>query len=147
LSSIATPLQLTSILRTFAGAIAYSGPFTPLYRQALNHEWLEKLTQLNVPHSPHTSLVKTLQDPVQIRTWNIAGLPTDNLSIENGIIVSKARRWPLMIDPQVSCPVVTAPTIADGAQGPTTAPDEDSHALWHVAVSPQVYIYQALAPN
>jgi dynein heavy chain, axonemal len=55
-----------------------------------------------VPHTPNTSLVKTLQDPVQIRAWTIAGLPTDNLSIENGIIVSKARRWPLMIDPQVS---------------------------------------------
>lgn len=37
---------------------------------------------------------------LQVRAWNIAGLPTDNVSIENGIIVSKARRWPLMIDPQ-----------------------------------------------
>jgi hypothetical protein len=41
-----------------------------------------------------------LQDPVKVRTWTIAGLPTDSVSIENGIIVSKARRWPLMIDPQ-----------------------------------------------
>lgn len=36
----------------------------------------------------------------QVRAWTIAGLPTDNVSVENGIIVSKARRWPLMIDPQ-----------------------------------------------
>ena len=36
----------------------------------------------------------------QVRNWTIAGLPTDSVSVENGIIVSKARRWPLMIDPQ-----------------------------------------------
>lgn len=46
-------------------------------------------------------MIKTLNDPVQVRAWTIAGLPTDNLSVENGIIVAKARRWPLMIDPQV----------------------------------------------
>lgn len=39
-------------------------------------------------------------EPVVIRAWNIAGLPVDNYSIENGIIATTARRWPLMIDPQ-----------------------------------------------
>jgi len=32
--------------------------------------------------------------------WNIAGLPKNDTSIENGIIIDKSRRWPLMIDPQ-----------------------------------------------
>ena len=41
-----------------------------------------------------------LGDPVKIRAWNIAGLPNDSFSIENAIITSKARRWPLNIDPQ-----------------------------------------------
>eukprot|EP00798_Chlamydomonas_sp_ICE-L_P022533 gene22533-29660_t len=79
-----------------AGSIAYSGPFTPVYRQQLTLEWVEHLQSYGVPSSEHTSLIKTLQ----IRMWTIAGLPTDNVSVENGIIVSKARRWPLMIDPQ-----------------------------------------------
>jgi len=30
----------------------------------------------------------------------VAGLPSDNLSVENGIIMFGSRRWPLMIDPQ-----------------------------------------------
>ena len=32
--------------------------------------------------------------------WGVAGLPSDNLSVENGIIMFGSRRWPLMIDPQ-----------------------------------------------
>lgn len=42
----------------------------------------------------------TLGDPVLVRQWNIDGLPTDGFSVDNGIIVFNARRWPLMIDPQ-----------------------------------------------
>ena len=47
-------------------------------------------------------LVLCGQDPQKAREWGLAGLPSDDTSLENGIIVSKARRWPLMIDPQVS---------------------------------------------
>ena len=83
-----------------AGSIAYSGPFTPLYRLSLNQKWLAKLKDESVPHTEGVTLIKTLQDPVKIRSWNINGLPTDAVSIENAIIVSRARRWPLMIDPQ-----------------------------------------------
>ncbi|GLC56009.1 hypothetical protein PLESTB_001054700 [Pleodorina starrii] len=83
-----------------AATIAYSGPFTPLYRAALVTEWSGFLREAGVPGTPNASLLTTLQDPVKVRSWTIAGLPTDTLSVENGIIVSKARRWPLMIDPQ-----------------------------------------------
>ena len=37
---------------------------------------------------------------VQIRQWQIAGLPKDYFSVDNGVIVTNARRWALMIDPQ-----------------------------------------------
>jgi len=84
-----------------AGVIAYSGPFVPNYRTALLSEWGHLLEQAHVPASKGANLVRTLADPVTVRAWTIAGLPTDTQSVENGIIVNKARRWPLMIDPQV----------------------------------------------
>ena len=59
-----------------------------------------KVRTNNIPASNEFSLLSTLGDPVQIRAWNIHGLPTDSFSVENGIMISNARRWPLMIDPQ-----------------------------------------------
>jgi dynein heavy chain len=41
-----------------------------------------------------------LGDPIKIQHWNVCGLPKDDTSIENGIMIDKSRRWPLMIDPQ-----------------------------------------------
>ena len=35
---------------------------------------------------------QVLMDPIEVRTWGIQGLPSDNVSIENAIIVTKARR-------------------------------------------------------
>lgn len=61
------------------------------------------MTQCNnrkIPCSTSFSLNGTLGDPVKIRAWNIAGLPVDAFSVDNGIVVDNARRWPLMIDPQ-----------------------------------------------
>lgn len=55
---------------------------------------------MNVPTSPKLNMVTFLVKPPVVRDWNIQGLPTDNFSIENGIIVTRSGRWPLIIDPQ-----------------------------------------------
>ena len=83
-----------------AGAIAYLGPFTSVYRERIMEQWRAKLKSLGLPHTDGCDLLSVLMDPVEVREWGIQGLPSDNVSTENGIIVKKARRWPLMIDPQ-----------------------------------------------
>ena len=70
------------------------------YRVSMVEEWLRELRGLEIPHSDNCSLVPTLGDPVKIRNWQIAGLPRDTLSVENGVIVQFSQRWPLFIDPQ-----------------------------------------------
>jgi dynein heavy chain len=66
----------------------------------MSNEWNKLIEEKNLPRSAAFSLVGTLGEPVIIRAWNIAGLPSDSFSVENGIILSNSRRWPLMIDPQ-----------------------------------------------
>jgi dynein heavy chain len=83
-----------------AGSVAYLGPFTGEYRSEMVALIQEKMTQRDVPHTKGASLVSTLSDPVKIRSWQIAGLPKDSLSVENGVIVYFSRKWPLFIDPQ-----------------------------------------------
>jgi dynein heavy chain len=39
---------------------------------------------------------------LQVRQWNLWGLPKDDFSTDNAIAVDQGRRWPLCIDPQVS---------------------------------------------
>lgn len=55
---------------------------------------------MNIPHTYHCNPISILGDPVTIRSWQLAGLPRDNLSTENGVLVSNSIRWPLFIDPQ-----------------------------------------------
>ncbi len=70
------------------------------YRNSLVSSWVEALQEHKVPHNDNCNLIDVLSDPVKVRSWQIAGLPKDNLSVENGVVVQYSRRWPLFIDPQ-----------------------------------------------
>ncbi|OCT61613.1 dynein heavy chain 3, axonemal [Xenopus laevis] len=92
--------NLTGDVLLSSGTVAYLGAFTVDYRQECQNQWQILCKEKKIPCSDDFNLSSTLGDPVKIRTWQIAGLPVDSFSVDNGIIVSNSRRFPLMIDPQ-----------------------------------------------
>ena len=83
-----------------AASTSYIGPFTMKYRQALLTGWQELCKHNKLVFSPDYSIIKTLGNPMEMKRWNLQGLPADHISMENGILATKTRRWPLMIDPE-----------------------------------------------
>lgn len=92
--------QLVGNVFLSCACISYTGAFTGVYRQRMVSKWVEQCLAKNIPTANDFSLIKIMGDPVVIRGWNIASLPTDQVSIENGILATKAERWALCIDPQ-----------------------------------------------
>ena len=83
-----------------SACISYYGPFTGVYRNELVQHWVSKASELKIPVSENFDLQEVMGDPMTIRDWNIKGLPADTVSVNNGILVTRCERWPLMIDPQ-----------------------------------------------
>ena len=83
-----------------AGVIAYMGAFTSIYREDAVKQWAELLQSNGISCTDGFTLRETLGSPTSIRSWIINKLPNDSFSIENGIMLFKSNRWPLMIDPQ-----------------------------------------------
>ncbi|VDM03485.1 unnamed protein product [Schistocephalus solidus] len=83
-----------------AACVAYYGAFTTEYRASLVDQWVTKCNALEIPVTEGVGLFAVLGDAFELRQWNSQGLPRDQVSTENAILVTRSRRWPLMIDPQ-----------------------------------------------
>merc|ERR1719334_830632 len=84
----------------YAGFITYVGPFNQEYRKDLQNRWLMEVTKKEIPISRDMNCVTYFADAPLISEWNLQGLPNDELSVQNGILATRALRAPLMIDPQ-----------------------------------------------
>ena len=122
-------LNLPGDVLVAAAFLSYAGPFDTTYRDALTKQWLASVKEQVIPftevqrvvcchlfaaalwHSRDEpvylsvvpqgfSFASFLAKPTDVRDWNIQGLPADTFSTENGVIVTRGRRWPLMVDPQ-----------------------------------------------
>ncbi|KAG7268093.1 LOW QUALITY PROTEIN: hypothetical protein CRUP_011869 [Coryphaenoides rupestris] len=109
--------NLTGDVLISSAIVAYLGAFTSSYRQ--------------IPCTPGMSLMKSLGEPVKIRAWTMAGLPSDSFSIDNGIIISHRR--PLMIDPQGQANKWVKNSEKDNNLSVIKLTDGDLFARWRTA--------------
>ena len=81
--------------------LSYCGPFNYQFRNQLIYtDWMNDAMERKIPMSKDFRLETILTDEVQISQWTAEGLPADELSLQNGILTTKASRWPLCVDPQ-----------------------------------------------
>uniref|UniRef100_H0ZVE1 Dynein axonemal heavy chain 5 n=1 Tax=Taeniopygia guttata TaxID=59729 RepID=H0ZVE1_TAEGU len=80
--------------------LSYSGPFNQEFHSLLLNDWQKEMKSQKIPFHNNLNLIEMLTDAPTIREWNLQGLSNDDLSIQNGIIVTKTSRYPLLIDPQ-----------------------------------------------
>ncbi|ELK26424.1 Dynein heavy chain 10, axonemal [Myotis davidii] len=84
-----------------AAFLSYEGAFTWEFRnEMVNQVWQQDIMAREIPLSVPFRLESLLTDDVEISRWGSQGLPPDELSVQNGILTTRASRFPLCIDPQ-----------------------------------------------
>ena len=79
--------MLTGDVFLGAACVAYYGPFTGVFRNEIVEEWVQECGKVKMQVSNPFSLVNTLAKPVEVREWNLNGLPSDAVSIDNAVCV------------------------------------------------------------
>ena len=94
-------LRLVGDCAVACAFVSYCGPFNQDYRAyCIEDKYAADCETRGVPVTQNLNIIEFLADIGTIGDWNQEGLPTDPLSIQNGILVTRSSRFPLLIDPQ-----------------------------------------------
>ena len=93
--------KLTGDCAIAAAFVSYFGPFNQEFRAYLvKDKFTNDCIKRGVPCTADIDVIEFSVDQATIADWNMEGLPGDPLSIQNGILITQASRYPLLIDPQ-----------------------------------------------
>lgn len=93
-------IKLTGDCLLSSAFLSYCGAFNFELRQRMVFgHWKVDVDAKEIPCTADYRLEKMLTDEVEISRWASEGLPSDELSIQNGILTSNSSRFPLCIDP------------------------------------------------
>ncbi|XP_011311117.1 dynein heavy chain 8, axonemal-like [Fopius arisanus] len=93
--------RLTGDAVILTAFLFYCGPFNQEFRSLLQKHWINFIQGRKIAFSVDVNVTDALSDVATINEWNLQGLPNDELSTQNAIIVTNASRYPLLIDPQL----------------------------------------------
>jgi dynein heavy chain len=82
------------------GFLSYCGPYNQEFRASLVSTWMEILQAKSIPFTTNLNITNMLVESATLSEWTLQGLPNDELSVQNALIVTKSRSYPLLIDPQ-----------------------------------------------
>uniref|UniRef100_A0A146LY58 Dynein heavy chain 5, axonemal n=3 Tax=Lygus hesperus TaxID=30085 RepID=A0A146LY58_LYGHE len=80
--------------------LSYCGPYNQQFRANLLTNWTEILEGHEIPFTVNLNVINMLVESSTVSEWTLQGLPNDELSVQNALIVTKSSSYPLLIDPQ-----------------------------------------------
>nr|XP_033322692.1 dynein heavy chain 5, axonemal isoform X1 [Megalopta genalis] len=82
------------------GFLSYCGPYNQQFRAGLVSSWMNTLATKSIPFTKNLNITNMLVDSATMSEWTLQGLPNDELSVQNALIVTKSSSYPLLVDPQ-----------------------------------------------
>ncbi|CAH4038578.1 unnamed protein product [Pieris brassicae] len=82
------------------GFLSYCGPYNQEFRNSLFNTWMGILKSKQIPVTDNLNITNMLVESATISEWTLQGLPNDELSVQNALIVTKSSSYPLLVDPQ-----------------------------------------------
>jgi len=79
--------------------LTYLGFFDHFHRRSLIEEWRDALATAGIRFREDCSFLEFLSKPTERLVWQSNALPTDDLCVENAVILKYYNRYPLIIDP------------------------------------------------
>jgi dynein heavy chain 1, cytosolic len=79
--------------------MAYGGYYDQAMRNSLFNTWVSHLQSTNIKFKEDLARIEYLSNADERMNWQASSLPTDDLCIENAIMLKRFNRYPLIIDP------------------------------------------------